>query len=111
MPSYERYVLARWIVRVLNLRLTRPQARRLGVMVPGIPGYISMRDRANMQWTKSDGTQNPDWWEVEAKSEGMNEKVANAGSGSGHDTDTDDAALVSRLFQESNSITSSCYLG
>lgn len=36
-------------------------------MVPGIPGYVSMRDRANMQWTKSDGTQNPDWWEVEAK--------------------------------------------
>lgn len=58
-----------------------------------------MRDRANMHWTKSDGSQNPDWWEVEAKRDGLDEKVANAGSGSGQDTDAEDAELVrSPLF-------------
>lgn len=65
-------------------------------MVPGIPGYVSMRDRANLQWTKSDGTQNPDWWEVEGKGDSAaeNEKIASAGSGS-HERDTDDLDLVS----------------
>lgn len=59
-----------------------------------------MRDRANMQWTKSDGSQNPDWWEVEAKRDGQDEKVVNAGSGSGSgdDTDADDAELVRLLL-------------
>lgn len=68
-------------------------------MVPGIPGYISMRDRANMQWIKSDGSQNPDWWEVEAKRDGMDEKVNHAGEGSGsQESDADDAELVSTHF-------------
>lgn len=57
-----------------------------------------MRDRANMQWTKSDGSQNPDWWEVEAKRDGMDEKISNAGAGSGsgsaHDGEADDTELV-----------------
>jgi hypothetical protein len=36
-------------------------------MVPGIPGYVSMRERQNLKWTKADGTQNPDWWEIDSK--------------------------------------------
>lgn len=64
-------------------------------MVPGIPGYVSMRDRANMQWTKSDGTQNPDWWEVEGKRDMVGQEkdkekiIAQAGSGSGYRDEQD----------------------
>jgi hypothetical protein len=49
-------------------------------MVPGIPGYVSMRERANMKWTKADGTQNPDWWETEGKRDtDSNDRVESAG--------------------------------
>ncbi|WVF66876.1 hypothetical protein IAT40_001619 [Kwoniella sp. CBS 6097] len=41
------------------------EANRLGVIVPGIPGYIPLRERRHMGWMKSDGSQRPDWWEVE----------------------------------------------
>ncbi|WVQ73738.1 hypothetical protein IAR50_003318 [Cryptococcus sp. DSM 104548] len=40
------------------------EAERLGVMVPGIPGYVPMRDRHGFQWLKSNGKQSPDWWEI-----------------------------------------------
>lgn len=42
----------------------KPQAGRLGLMVPGVPGYIPLRDRGQLQWTKADGSVSPDWWEV-----------------------------------------------
>jgi len=49
-------------------------------MVPGIPGYVSMRERQNMKWTKADGTQNPDWWEIDSKRDtDVSEKVEYAG--------------------------------
>lgn len=41
------------------------EAERLGVIVPGIPGYVPVRDRQGMRWTRSDGRENPDWWDVE----------------------------------------------
>ncbi|ORX36351.1 hypothetical protein BD324DRAFT_490463 [Kockovaella imperatae] len=41
------------------------QAERLGVMVPGVPGYIPIRERRTMNWTRFDGTEAPAWWEVE----------------------------------------------
>jgi hypothetical protein len=62
------------------------KARRLGLMVPGIPGYVSMRERANMKWTKADGTQDPDWWEIEGKRDtDSKEKVEVAGQGEEED--------------------------
>ena len=70
-------------------------------MVPGIPGYVSMRDRANMQWTKSDGTQNPDWWEVEGKRDMVGQEkdkekiIAQAGSDSGYRDEQDLVSLTS----------------
>ncbi|WWC87675.1 uncharacterized protein L201_002566 [Kwoniella dendrophila CBS 6074] len=45
------------------------EANRLGVIVPGIPGYIPLRDRRNLNWLKSDGSNHPDWWEIEKKSD------------------------------------------
>jgi hypothetical protein len=57
-------------------------------MVPGIPGYVSMRERQNMKWTKADGTQNPDWWEIDGKRDtDLLEKVQNAGQVRGEDMD------------------------
>ncbi|WWC68826.1 uncharacterized protein I206_102761 [Kwoniella pini CBS 10737] len=41
------------------------EAERLGVIVPGVPGYIPLRDRRNLNWLKADGSNHPDWWEVE----------------------------------------------
>lgn len=41
------------------------QALRLGVMVPGVPGYVPLQDRQALTWMKSDGNQLPDWWEIE----------------------------------------------
>ncbi|WWC60103.1 uncharacterized protein I303_102667 [Kwoniella dejecticola CBS 10117] len=41
------------------------EAERLGVIVPGIPGYVPLRDRRNLNWLKADGSNHPDWWEVE----------------------------------------------
>ena len=40
------------------------EAERLGVLVPGVPGYVPMRDRQIMSWAKSDGSENPDWWDI-----------------------------------------------
>ena len=63
-------------------------------MVPGIPGYISMRERQNMKWTKADGTQNPDWWEIDGKRDtDLLEKVKNAGQA--QTEDLDDYEIVS----------------
>lgn len=42
------------------------EAARLGVLVPGVPGYVPMRDR-QMTWARADGSEDPDWWEVEGK--------------------------------------------
>lgn len=52
------------------------EAARLGVLVPGVPGYVPMRDRQfmNLRWTKSDGSEDPDWWEVKGNKRGMLEK-------------------------------------
>jgi len=73
---------------------TNTQARRLGLMVPGIPGYVSMRERQNMKWTKADGTQNPDWWEIDGKRDtDLLEKVKNAGQA--QTEDLDDYEIVS----------------
>ncbi|XAO23072.1 hypothetical protein I312_101850 [Cryptococcus bacillisporus CA1280] len=41
------------------------EALRLGVMVPGVPGYLTLQDREALLWMKSDGNQSPDWWEIE----------------------------------------------
>ncbi|OWT36367.1 hypothetical protein C362_06065 [Cryptococcus neoformans Bt1] len=41
------------------------EALRLGVMVPGVPGYVPLQDRQALTWMKSDGNQLPDWWEIE----------------------------------------------
>ena len=58
------------------------EADRLGVLVPGVPGYVPMRDRQSlsMRWARSDGTEDPDWWEVKGKGvmsvvEGLGEEV------------------------------------
>lgn len=45
------------------------EAQRLGVLVPGVPGYVPIRDRRNFMWTKSDGSTLPDWWEVAGEGE------------------------------------------
>ena len=36
--------------------------------MPGIPGYIPLRDRDEAAWTRPDGTISPDWWEVKQDS-------------------------------------------
>jgi hypothetical protein len=36
------------------------------VVVPGMEGYVPMRERQLMTWAKSDGTDRPDWWDVGA---------------------------------------------
>lgn len=45
------------------------EAQRLGLLVPGMEGYIPIRERRNMsgeaRWRKSDGRVLPDWWDVE----------------------------------------------
>ncbi|OCF34657.1 hypothetical protein I316_03699 [Kwoniella heveanensis BCC8398] len=68
------------------------EANRLGVIVPGIPGYIPLRERRHMGWMKSDGSQRPDWWEVEqvegddvAKVATEQEKSSSLGSGRGEE--------------------------
>jgi hypothetical protein len=44
-------------------------------MVPGVPGYVPMRDRGHLQWKRADGSISPDWWEVGAGEEkGRGEK-------------------------------------
>ena len=45
------------------------EAQRLGVLVPGVPGYVPVRDRRSFMWTKSDGSTLPDWWEVAGEGE------------------------------------------
>ena len=51
------------------------QARRLGVLVPGVPGYIPIRERRTMTWARSDGTEAPDWWEVGPDEKGGDEGI------------------------------------
>lgn len=43
-----------------------------------------------MKWTKADGTQNPDWWEIDGKKRSADEEVQTAG-----DDNEDDSELVS----------------
>lgn len=38
------------------------EAERLGLMVPGMDGYVPMRERPALR--KLDGWRTPDWWEV-----------------------------------------------
>ncbi|GMK56629.1 hypothetical protein CspeluHIS016_0304690 [Cutaneotrichosporon spelunceum] len=38
------------------------EAERLGLMVPGMEGYVPMRERPSLR--KLDGWRTPDWWEV-----------------------------------------------
>ena len=47
------------------------QAERLGVLVPGVPGYVRAADRARIDtWARPDGTLiTPDWWDVERDDE------------------------------------------
>lgn len=44
-------------------RIVIREATRLGLMVPGMPGYVPMRERP--AFVKADGWRTPDWWEVE----------------------------------------------
>ena len=47
-----------------------------------------------MKWTKADGTQNPDWWEIDGKRDSdLLEKVKNAGQA--QTEDLDDYEIVS----------------
>ena len=47
-----------------------------------------------MKWTKADGTQNPDWWEIDGKRDtDLLEKVKNAGTA--QTDDLDDYEIVS----------------
>jgi len=71
------------------------EAQRLGVMVPGLPGYVPFRDRQNLIWTRSDGSENPDLWEVAPKGkagEGKEEVLPNGqvGGGGMHIIDIED---------------------
>jgi hypothetical protein len=34
------------------------------VLVPGVPGYVPVRDRALLTWTRGDGSESPEWWEI-----------------------------------------------
>jgi hypothetical protein len=36
-------------------------------MVPGIPGYVPMRERQTVGWLRSDGGDRPDIWDIEGK--------------------------------------------
>ncbi|KAK6907148.1 hypothetical protein I203_101138 [Kwoniella mangroviensis CBS 8507] len=51
------------------------EAERLGVIVPGVPGYIPLRDRRHMNWMKADGSNHPDWWEIEKANRPEQEQV------------------------------------
>jgi len=80
------------LISIVNLARTRRRRRiimreadRLGLMVPGMPGYVPMRERP--AFTKADGWRTPDWWEVEPDEEGGGRKKGGAsGSGSGSGT-------------------------
>lgn len=57
------------LVSLLNYVRTRrrriivlAEAERLGLMVPGMDGYVPMRERPALR--KLDGWRTPDWWEV-----------------------------------------------
>lgn len=60
------------------------EAARLGLLVPGMEGYIPIRDRRNMtgeaKWRHSDGRVLPDWWDVEK----VDEDYMGRGSGGNH---------------------------
>ena len=73
------------------------QAERLGVMVPGVPGYIPMRERNHMTWAKSDGTESPDWWEVQGKEQPENPIDAPPSLDLLHDTTGDFVSSTTRL--------------
>ncbi|ODN80941.1 hypothetical protein, variant 1 [Cryptococcus amylolentus CBS 6039] len=63
------------------------EAERLGVMVPGIPGYVPLRDRHGYQWLRSNGKQSPEWWDISGDPDKLDEgTVSKAGSrmGSSH---------------------------
>lgn len=45
-------------------RLVFAEAARLDLMVPGLPGYVPMRERPAL--VKADGWRTPSWWEVVA---------------------------------------------
>ncbi|ODO06163.1 hypothetical protein L198_01395 [Cryptococcus wingfieldii CBS 7118] len=49
------------------------EAERLGVMVPGIPGYVPMRDRRGYQWLQSNGKQSPEWWDISGNPDKLDE--------------------------------------
>lgn len=57
------------LVSFINLMRTRRRRRlvlgeadRLGLMVPGMPGYVPLRDRAAL--LQADGWRLPEWWEI-----------------------------------------------
>jgi hypothetical protein len=50
------------------------EAERLGVVVPGLPGYVPVRERQALKWARSDGREDPDWWEI-GKEGPQNEKT------------------------------------
>lgn len=63
------------LVSLLNYVRTRrrrliilAEAERLGLMVPGMEGYVPMRERPALR--KLDGWRTPDWWEVLEKQKG-----------------------------------------
>jgi hypothetical protein len=54
------------------------EAERLDLMIPGMLGYVPMRERP--AFVKSDGWRTPDWWDVRPDTEG--EAPRDTGSGS-----------------------------
>lgn len=59
------------------------EAERLGLMVPGMEGYVPMRERPALR--KLDGWRTPDWWEVLEKEDkrNINNNDNNLGAGKG----------------------------
>ncbi|KAK8861401.1 hypothetical protein IAR55_002220 [Kwoniella newhampshirensis] len=74
------------------------EAERLGVIVPGVPGYVPMRERQSLLWTRSDGSSNPDWWEINRLNRFSDEKNE-GGGGAGHDVGEEGSDLLDGHFQ------------
>ncbi|KAL1410242.1 hypothetical protein Q8F55_004247 [Vanrija albida] len=78
------------VVSFINLMRTRRRRRlvlgeadRLGLMVPGMPGYVPLRDRAAL--LQADGWRLPEWWEiVDGRSEHKEAESEKGGGGVAH---------------------------
>lgn len=89
------------LVSIFNIFRTRRrrriiinEAERLGLMVPGMSGYVPMRERP--AFIKADGWRTPDWWEVTEKN---HEDDDGSGCGAAHTaavTTTTDTRMAKR---------------